>query len=101
MQGRAADALTLFAEAVRLQPDNADAQNNLGRLLFAQGKHDEGIDHLRAALRAQPAHVAAHFNLANALLQGKGDAAEPSSISARRSACGPGGRRRRWRLPGC
>jgi tetratricopeptide (TPR) repeat protein len=73
MQGRPADALALFAESVRLQPDNADAQNNLGRLLFAQGKTDEGIDHLRAALAAQPTHAAAHFNLAGALLQGKSD----------------------------
>jgi cytochrome c-type biogenesis protein CcmH/NrfG len=43
-------------------------------LLFAQGKSDEAIDHLRAAIRAQPSHVAAHFNLATALLQGRNDA---------------------------
>jgi tetratricopeptide (TPR) repeat protein len=75
MQGRVADAHTLFSDAVRLQSDNADAQNNLGRLLFEQGKTDEAIQHLRAALAAQPGLVAAHFNLAGALLQGKRDAA--------------------------
>jgi tetratricopeptide (TPR) repeat protein len=84
MQGRAADALALFTEAVRQHPDNADARNNLGRLLFAQGKTDEGIGHLRAALAAAPAHVAAHFNLAGALLQGKSDA--PGAILHYREA---------------
>ena len=75
-RGATADALEIVCrEPPRLQTrPMPHARNNLGRLLVAQGKPDEGMDHLRAAIGAQPAHAAAHFNLATALLQGKNDA---------------------------
>jgi protein O-mannosyl-transferase len=56
-----------FAEEARLSVDNPDADNNLGLALIAMGKVDEGIEHLRASLRANDHQFFAHANLADAL----------------------------------
>jgi hypothetical protein len=54
---------------VRLQPNFAEAWNNLGLTLKQQGDLDEPIRCYREALRYQPAYLAAHMNLGNALRQ--------------------------------
>lgn len=48
---RAADE---FKAIVALDPKNADAQGNLGVLLFFHGAYAESIPHLRAAVKLQP-----------------------------------------------
>ena len=56
-------ALTLTAwwasggRPLRLQPDLADAHNNLGHALAGQGKYAEAIAEYNAALRVKPLHV--------------------------------------------
>jgi len=47
-------AIREFQAAVANDPENVDAQANLGVLLFFQGKAAESIPHFRAALERQP-----------------------------------------------
>lgn len=69
--GRPAEALTHFSLALRYQPDYADARKNLAEVHNAMGAQnaksglfDAARPHLEEALRLNPAHVGAHFNLA-------------------------------------
>ena len=71
-----AAAVAARREAIRLQPDDADAHSNLGLALAAQGKLDEAIAEYREAIRLQPDSAEAHYNLGIALAhQGKLDEA--------------------------
>jgi tetratricopeptide (TPR) repeat protein len=47
-------AIPEFQAAVAIDPQNVDAQANLGVLLFFQGKAADSIPHFRAALKGQP-----------------------------------------------
>src|SRR6202171_3579618 len=47
-------AIPEFQAAVAIDPENVDAQANLGVLLFFQGKAADSIPHFRAALKNQP-----------------------------------------------
>jgi Tfp pilus assembly protein PilF len=47
-------AIPEFQAAVAIDPENVDAQANLGVLLFFQGKAADSISHFRAALERQP-----------------------------------------------
>ena len=47
-------AIPELQAAVAIDPENADAQANLGVLLFFQGKPADAIPHFRAALKDQP-----------------------------------------------
>lgn len=47
-------AIPELQAAVALQPDDVQAQGNLGVLLFFTGKPADAIPHLRAAIQAQP-----------------------------------------------
>jgi tetratricopeptide (TPR) repeat protein len=51
-------------------PDNAEALMDLGRLLAHQGRSDEGVASLRAAVQADPSLPDALFELARALPAG-------------------------------
>jgi protein O-mannosyl-transferase len=66
-QGKDAEAIAHFAEAVRIKPDFPYAQNNLGVELKRQHHPDEAIPHYSLALRVKPDFAEAHHNLANAL----------------------------------
>src|SRR5437879_12236008 len=52
-QKQPALAIPEFQAAVAIDPENVDAQANLGVLLFFQGKAADSIPHLRAALGAR------------------------------------------------
>src|SRR3984893_12489775 len=51
-QKQPALAIPEFQAAVAIDPENVDAQANLGVLLFFQGKAADSIPHFRAALAA-------------------------------------------------
>jgi Tfp pilus assembly protein PilF len=53
-QKQPALAIPEFQAAVAIDPENVDAQANLGVLLFFQGKAADSIPHFRAALNGQP-----------------------------------------------
>lgn len=57
---RAAQA---YVEALALDPSNADAHVNLGRLLQLVGRWREATRHYLEALRYEPHHELAHYNL--------------------------------------
>ncbi len=63
------EALGELAEAVRLRPDYADAQNDYANVLARVGRFDEAIAHYAAAWRLKPAEVDIRYNLALALMQ--------------------------------
>jgi tetratricopeptide (TPR) repeat protein len=61
------DIKTLWRTTIARNPDCWMAHNNLGNRLCAEGQIDEGISHLREAVRLQPNDGTYHFNLATAL----------------------------------
>jgi len=67
--GRSDDAMVHYEEAIKLQPDYADAYYNRGNVLFGKGRIDEAITDLEKALQMQPNDADAHTGLGNALLR--------------------------------
>ena len=67
-RGDAAMAAASFREALRLQPDLADARENLGLALYEMGDLDGAGEELRALLRQRPDAVRARYVLATALM---------------------------------
>jgi len=63
------DAATLYTRALKCTSNNAMAHNNLGNVLFADGRIEEAAGHFREALRIDPSMSEASNNLANCLLQ--------------------------------
>ncbi len=54
--GRLAEAEPCYREVLRLEPEHGDANHNLGLLLCATGRSDEGLMHLERAETAVPSH---------------------------------------------
>src|SRR6266478_661574 len=69
------DSETLFRHALAVTANNDVAENNLGIVFLRQGKVDQAISLLQAAIDLRPENGPAHNNLAKALLQ-KGRVAE-------------------------
>ena len=67
-RGETARAREAFERALRLQPDLAEASNDLGALLAQGGEVEAGIKHFRAALAVTPEYPDALNNLGYALL---------------------------------
>ena len=63
------DSETLFTQALAVTSNNDVAENNLGIVFLRQGKLDEAISMLQAAVDLRPDNSPAHENLAKALLQ--------------------------------
>jgi tetratricopeptide (TPR) repeat protein len=64
-QGRLAEAIEHYREALRLDPGRPRIHNHLGLALHEQGRTDEAIPHFHAALRVDPTYAVAHNNLGN------------------------------------
>jgi tetratricopeptide (TPR) repeat protein len=58
-----AEAREAYGHALALDPTNADAHVNLGRVLHAEGRLREAERHYRLALDRDPLHATAAFNL--------------------------------------
>src|SRR5260370_6066518 len=86
-QGRNAEALAAFRDAVRLNPDLTEAQFSLGVLLARQGKagYSEAMRHFLEVLRINPRDVDALINVSN-LLEAELDFA--ASVAAMQKAVG-------------
>jgi tetratricopeptide (TPR) repeat protein len=75
-KGQLEAALAEWTKALRLDPDDANAQNNFGALLLRQGELDDAVAHLQKAIELKPNLTNAHDNLGLVLLQkGKVDEA--------------------------
>src|SRR2546422_787483 len=68
-QGRLAEAIGHYRQALRIKPDYAEAHNNVGQALDRQGKPAEAIDHYQTALRIKPNYADPHTNWGAALAQ--------------------------------
>ena len=53
-KGQIDEAISQFQEALRLQPDDAEARYNLGNALAEKGQPDEAISQFQEALRLKP-----------------------------------------------
>jgi len=53
-----------YDRALQLQPDFANAQLGMGKVLIRMGKNQEAVDHLREAARLDPIDSTAHYLLA-------------------------------------
>jgi tetratricopeptide (TPR) repeat protein len=51
-------------QALQIQPDNAQAQNDLGLAHGKSGKHREAIKAFKEAMLIKPDYAEAHYNLA-------------------------------------
>jgi spermidine synthase len=62
--GRIDDALRSYAEALRIEPDNADVQFDTALFLSTLGRTREAVEYYSKALRVNPYYVEAYNNLA-------------------------------------
>ena len=67
--GRTDEALAWLDEALRAQPDGAEAHNGRGEILWDEGKVDEAVHEFARALRADPKFITAHLNHAELLVE--------------------------------
>lgn len=67
-KGQPDEAMVHFEQAIKLQPDYAEAYYNCGNVLFAKGRIDEAIVDFEKTLQIQPNDADAHTGLGNALL---------------------------------
>ncbi|MEI8255402.1 MAG: tetratricopeptide repeat protein, partial [Deltaproteobacteria bacterium] len=65
-------AIASFSRAVELDPQFAEAHNNLGVYLLQSGNTESAIQHLRAAVALSPSWAKAHLNLGDALRANRG-----------------------------
>jgi tetratricopeptide (TPR) repeat protein len=61
------NSTTLFQHTLRVSPDSAIVQNNLGFAFAQQGRLKVAVSHYREALRIEPYYLKARFNLGFAL----------------------------------
>jgi protein O-mannosyl-transferase len=75
-QGRNAEAIEQYEQALELYPDYAEAENNLGALLLNQGRMDEAAGHFQRAIEMNPTCADVFNNLGLAFSkQGRASAA--------------------------
>jgi tetratricopeptide (TPR) repeat protein len=67
IHGKLEEAAHCIHQALRLQPDSANAHNILGNVLFYQGKYDDAVASYEQALCLHPYFAEAYNNLGNAL----------------------------------
>ncbi len=70
--GETKRAILAFQKAVELEPENANARTNLGKVLVADDANDAAIGHFSLVLRKFPKHPEASYGMGLAYCQ-KGD----------------------------
>lgn len=66
--GKVDDAILLFSELLKNDPNNANILNNLGVLYFGKGDKDRAVQLFEKAVHAEPTNIDASKNLAAAYL---------------------------------
>jgi tetratricopeptide (TPR) repeat protein len=74
-QGKAVDALKLYDQVLKQDPNNAQALTFRGWILESANLHDEALASLDKALVADPTFAMAHYFKGAVLFEGKGDPA--------------------------
>ena len=57
------DAIKFYEKAIDLNPNFADAYNNIGIVLLEMGQSDDAIKFYQKALEIEPSYAEAHNNL--------------------------------------
>lgn len=84
-QGRLAQAIVAYSEALKRDPLLVDAYTRLGMALASQGRHEEAVRQFQAAAVLEPRAASAHNNLGYAyLLSGATEQAVRAFEEARR-----------------
>ena len=86
--GRTEEALAWLDEALKAQPDGAEAHNGRGELMWDEGRVDESLYEFERAALADPKFAAAHLNRVELLIEEIGEF-EPRARAVRRDALGP------------
>jgi len=60
-------ALSMFQQAIRIEPGISQAHNNLGTLLVTMGRDEEALAEFREALKLKPSDPEVHQNMSLAL----------------------------------
>ncbi|MFZ4437172.1 MAG: tetratricopeptide repeat protein [Syntrophales bacterium] len=68
-EGNLPDAISQYGEALKIRPDDLEANYNLGNLLLRQGKFRDALPFYGAAIRSKPDFAPARNNLGIALGQ--------------------------------
>ena len=63
------EAVAQFQKAVEINPNDAEAQYNLGNAFFQKGQLDEAVAQFQKALEIDPNSFATHYNLGGAFFQ--------------------------------
>jgi predicted Zn-dependent protease with MMP-like domain/Flp pilus assembly protein TadD len=71
--GRTDDALAWLDEALRAQPNGAEAHNGRGEILWDEGRIDEAGYQFEMATQADPKFVTAHLNRVELLIEELGE----------------------------
>jgi len=66
---RFSDAVNAYRQLLKLQPDDAEIQNNLGVILQQQGLLEASVDSFRKAISISKRFVQARYNLGNSYYQ--------------------------------
>ena len=83
--GRRAEAIAHYSEAIRLQPHSASARQHLGQSLAMAGRPADALPHLQEALRMDSGLTAAHRMIGAILVsQGHYEEALPPLLEAAR-----------------
>ena len=83
MKGQTDEAIGQYNEAIRLNPDHANAHYNLGLALAVKGQTDEAIQQFQEALRLKPDYADARKKL-DAVLASKAGSSQPPGTSTNR-----------------
>jgi Flp pilus assembly protein TadD len=67
--GKLPEAVSEFQTALRINPGDAEAHNNLGAVLLQMRRTQEAIAEFQAALRIRPDYAVAKKNLQDAMGQ--------------------------------
>lgn len=67
LEPRGEDPLPYYLKALEIDPNHAEAHNNLGNLLRQRGQLKEALQHLGTAVKIRPKYPEARQNLANVL----------------------------------
>jgi tetratricopeptide (TPR) repeat protein len=72
-QGRVDDAVAHYERALAINPDHAEAHNNLGNIRKEQGRFEDAMAHYGRAIAIRPDYAEIHYNRAEIKVFHSGD----------------------------